>query len=81
MSGMLSSRDWTFTSQAYVSAAVAAMIKGWVPEFVPFLAMFGLETLAPHSSRFDATEDGAHVRVNGSTMNGVISRLLGLACE
>ena len=45
------------------------------------LGFVGLETLAPHSSRFDATEDGAHVRVNGSTMNGVISRLLGLACE
>ena len=28
------------------AAAVLMMIKGWLPEFAPFLAMFGLETLA-----------------------------------
>jgi hypothetical protein len=26
--------------------AVGMMLKGWIPEFKPFLAMFGLETLA-----------------------------------
>jgi len=37
-----------FTKLGFVAdaAAVAMMIKGWVPEFAPFLAMFGLETLA-----------------------------------
>ncbi len=30
----------------YDLVAIAVMAKGWVPEFAPFLALFGIETLA-----------------------------------
>lgn len=44
------------------------------------LGFVALETLVPHASRFDATDDGAHVRVNGSVMLNIVSRLLELSC-
>ena len=45
------------------------------------LGFVALEQRIPHHIRFDATDDGGHVRVNGSTMLGVVSRLIDLACD
>ena len=45
------------------------------------LGFVALDTLVPHASRFDATDDGAHVLVNGTTMLGIVTRLLELACR
>ena len=44
------------------------------------LGFVRLAALVPTAARFDSTDDGAHVRVNSSTMRGLVSRLLDLAC-